>query len=73
MRYKHPSADLQTENAQEKFILAHGWGRKGLQSSREAGRRGSISTELWPKDSPTELQWSISWFVILTAGNDVLI
>lgn len=73
MRYKHPSADLQTENAQEKFILTRGQGKKGLQSSHEAGRRGSISTELWPKDSPTELQWSISWFVILTVGNNVLI
>lgn len=73
VRYQHPNADLQTENAQEKFIFTHGQGRKEQQSSCEAGRRGGISTELWPKDSSTELQWSISWFVILTVGNNVLI
>lgn len=44
------------------------------------GREGRVSlalsltwAELWPKDSSLELQWSISWFIILTVGNSVLL
>lgn len=54
-------------------------GRKG-RGCRAVSRLEGVSlalsltwAELWPKDSSLELQWSISWFIILTVGNNVLL
>lgn len=54
-------------------------GRKG-RGCRAISRLEGVSlalsltwAELWPKDSSLELHWSISWFIILTVGNNVLL
>lgn len=54
-------------------------GRKG-RGCRAISRLEGVSlalsltwAELWPKDSSLELHWSISWFIILTVGNSVLL